>query len=336
MIGIGVLGYGYWGPNLVRNFCEVPDAQVRAISDLKAESRAVARRRHPSIAVLADPTEVIADPKIDAVVVVTPVAAHYELALKSLRAGKHVLVAKPLAADSEQARSLIDEAAKAKRVLMVDHTFVYSGAVMKMRELMETGALGEAYYYDSVRVNLGLFQRDVNVIWDLAVHDLSIMDYVLQAKPLAISATGISHLPHAHENTAYLTMFFNNNLLGHVHVNWLSPVKIRRTLLGASKKMIVYDDLEPGEKLKVYDKGLDLGDPSKGAYDLLVGYRAGDMWSPKVGVTEALLTEARHFCSCVADGARPITDGEAGLRTIALLEAATKSMGNRGKPVELS
>lgn len=335
MIGVGVVGYGYWGPNLVRNFCELPDARVVAISDSKPEARAVARHRHPGTTIYENPKDLIADRAVDAVVIATPVSTHFEIALEALKAGKHVLVAKPLTADSNQALRLIDEAARVRRVLMVDHTFVYTGAVRKIKEQVDSGALGDVYYYDSVRVNLGLFQRDVNVIWDLAVHDLSIMDYVLAAKPRAISATGVSHIPDSKENTAYLTLFFDNHLIGHIHVNWLSPVKIRRTLIGASQKMMVYDDLEPSEKIKIYDRGVTVKGNGRDKYHMLMDYRAGDMFAPQIGIAEALLVEARHFLECIGGGGRPITDGEAGLRTIALLEAATKSMANRGQPVEL-
>jgi len=334
-IGVGVIGYGYWGPNLARNFAETPECDLVAVADLKADFAALARRRHPAAAVTQDPTELINNPKIDAVIIATPVSTHHALALQALRAGKHVLVTKPLASSTEQCLELIDEAARRKLTLMVDHTFVYTGAVRKIKELIDKGDLGDIYYYDSVRVNLGLFQHDVNVIWDLAVHDLSIMDFVLRQKPCAVSATCIAHVPRGLENTAYLTLFFEDKLIGHVHANWLSPVKVRRTLIAGSRKMIVYDDLEPSEKIKVYDKGITLNNDSESVYKMLVGYRAGDMWAPQIDITEALRVEAKHFAACVMNGERPQTDGEAGLRTIQLLEAATRSMANRGQPVEL-
>lgn len=336
MINIGVIGYGYWGPNLVRNFAEIPNAQVTKISDFKPELLAKAQARYPSIQVTTDCQDIFADPKIDAVAIATPVSTHFDLALAALQAGKHVLVEKPMTASSEQAKRLIEEAEKRNLVLMVDHTFVYTGAVRKMHDLIASNQLGDIYYYDSVRVNLGLFQHDVNVIWDLAVHDLSIMNYVLPSQPYAVSATGISHVPGEPENIAYLTCFFENNLIAHFHVNWLAPVKVRRTLIGGSQRMIVYDDLEPSEKVKIYDKGITVNGNSESVYQMLIGYRTGDMWSPKLDMTEALRTEGLHFIECIMQGNRPITDGKAGLQTVKILEAATQSMKQRGRLVELN
>jgi predicted dehydrogenase len=335
MIGVGVIGYGYWGPNLVRNFAEVPGSQVVAVSDLRPERLAQAQARHPAIKTTTEHRELFADPEIDAIAIATPVSTHYELARQALQAGKHVLVEKPLTATSEQALRLIEEAERRNRVLMVDHTFVYTGAVRKLRELVANSALGDLYYYDSVRVNLGLFQRDVNVIWDLAVHDLSIMDFVLPMKPCAVSATGTSHIPEQPANVAYLTLFFDGRLIGHIHVNWLAPVKVRRCLIGGSQKMIVYDDLEPSEKVKVYDKGITVNNNAESVYQMLIGYRTGDMWAPQLDATEALRTEALHFIRCVEQGERPTTDGQAGLLVVRLLEAATRSMRERGRLVEL-
>ena len=253
--------------------------------------------------------------------------------MMALRAGKHVLVEKPMASSSDQAARLIDEAAARRAVLMVDHTFVYTGAVRKMRELTEAGELGEIYYYDSVRINLGLFQHDVNVLWDLAVHDLSIMDYVLPQRPVAVSATGLAHIAGKPHNIAYMSMFFDSNLIAHVHANWLSPVKVRRTLLGGSRRMVVFDDLEASEKVKVYDRGISLNSSPEDVYQMLVAYRTGDMWAPQLEVAEALSVEAAHFVDCVTSGTRPTTDGEAGLRVVRLLEAATESMLDRGRLV---
>jgi predicted dehydrogenase len=335
MIGIGVIGYGYWGPNLVRNFAEAPGARVVAVSDLRAERLATVQARYPAIKTTVDHRELIANRAIDAIAIATPVSTHFDLAMQCLRAGRHVLVEKPLTATSEQAIRLIEEANRCNRVLMVDHTFVHTGAVRNMRDLVASDALGDIYYYDSVRVNLGLFQHDVNVIWDLAVHDLSIMDYVLQAQPCAVSATGMSHVPDEPENIAYLTLFFDGCLIAHIHVNWLAPVKVRRTLIGGSRKMIVYDDLEPSEKVKVYDKGITLNNNGERVYQMLIGYRTGDMWAPQLDMTEPLRTEVLHFIHCVETGERPVTDGDAGLRVVRLLEAATESMAGRGRLVEL-
>lgn len=336
MVTVGVVGYGYWGPNLVRNFAENPLTSVRAVSDLDSNRLAIVARRYPGITLTTDYRDLLADDAIDAIVVATPVQHHYALALEALQAGKHVLVEKPLASNREQAQRLVEEAQKRNLVLMVDHTFVYTGAVRKMRELVAEKALGDIYYYDSVRVNLGLFQHDVNVIWDLAVHDLAIMDFVLGAHPCAVSATGISHVRGKPENTAYLTLFFDANIIGHIHVNWLAPVKIRRTLVGGSQRMIVYDDLEPSEKIKVYDKGITIeGNSALSEYDLRVGYRSGDMWAPQLSMAEALGAEVGHFAQCVQDGIPSLTGGDSGLRIVEILEAATRSLGDRGRPVEL-
>ncbi|GAB4549198.1 MAG: Gfo/Idh/MocA family oxidoreductase [Anaerolineae bacterium] len=335
MINVGVIGYGYWGPNLVRNFAESPGSQVVAVSDLDAERLALVRRRYPVIETTTDYRELLADGNVDAIAIATPVSSHFELALQALQAGKHVLVEKPLAANSEEAARLVEEADRRQRVLMVDHTFVYTGAVRKMQELVASAELGEIYYYDSVRVNLGLFQHDVNVIWDLAVHDLSIMEYVLPARPCAVSATGVSHIPGQPANIAYLTLFFDSSLIAHIHVNWLAPVKVRRTLLGGSQKMIVYDDLEPSEKIKVYNKGITVSNGSEHRYQMLIGYRTGDMWAPHLDITEALRTEVLHFTDCLENGKSPITDGMAGMRVVNILEAATRSMEAMGRPVEL-
>jgi len=335
MIGIGVIGYGYWGPNLVRNFAEAPGAAVVGVSDLREERLDQARRRYPAARMTRQHHDLLDDPAISAVAIATPVSSHFELAMQALKSGKHVLVEKPLAATSEHAAQLIEEAARRKRVLMVDHTFVYTGAVRKIGELVAADKLGEIFYYDSVRVNLGLFQHDVNVIWDLAVHDLSILDFIMPDKPNAVSATGISNIPGQPENVAYITLFFAGRQIAHLHVNWLAPVKVRRTLIGGSEKMIVYDDLEPSEKVKVYDKGVAVSRSHEEVYELLVSYRSGDMWAPKLDQTEGLQTEARHFIDCIQSNKTPVTDGHAGLRVVRLLEAAERSMRSRGQLVEL-
>lgn len=335
MINIGLIGYGYWGPNLARNFTDAPGGRVAAVSDLRPDRVAIAQARYPSIKATSDYRELINDPAIDAILIATPVSSHFELAMLALQGGKHVLVEKPLAATSEQATRLIETAAQRQRVLMVDHTFIYTGAVRKIKELISSDSLGDIYYYDSVRVNLGLFQHDVNVIWDLAVHDLSIMDFILPARPVAVSATGMSHVPDRPENIAYLTLFFEDRLIAHIHVNWLAPVKIRRSLIGGSRKMIVYDDLEPSEKVKVYDKGITVNGSPESIYQMLIGYRAGDMWAPQLDLTEALRTEVGHFIECLERGEQPITDGEAGLRVVRILEAAARSLKQRGQAVEL-
>ena len=335
MISIGVIGYGYWGPNLVRNFAEAPGARVGFVTDMRPERLAQLTARYPTAKVSTDYRDLISDASVDAVAIATPVSSHFELAMAALRAGKHVLVEKPMTATSEQSLALIDEADKRRLVLMVDHTFVYTNAVKKIRELTQNGDLGEICYYDSVRINLGLFQHDVNVLWDLAVHDLSIMDYVLAQAPVSVSATGLAHIAGQPENIAYMTMFFDGRLIAHVHVNWLAPVKVRRTLLGGSRRMIVFDDLEASEKIKVYDRGISVNPSSENVYQMLVGYRAGDMWAPQIPLAEALQTEARHFIECIDQQKKPTTDGQAGLRVVRLLEAATQSMTHHGALVPL-
>jgi predicted dehydrogenase len=304
------------------------------VSDVRSERLSEVQKRYPFIKTSTDNKDLFNDPTIDAILISTPVSSHYELAMQALQAGKHVLLEKPITQQSDQARRLIEEAARRKRVLMVDHTFIYTGAIRKIHDLITSGEIGDLYYYDSVRVNLGMFQHDVSVLWDLAVHDLSIMDYLLGEKSIAVSATGISHIPGEPENTAYLTIFLENNLIAHIHVNWLAPVKIRRTLIGGSHKMIVYNDLEPSEKVKVYDRGICLNDENS-VYKMLISYRMGDVWIPGLDQTEALRTQAMHFIECVETGKAPITDGQAGLRVVNLLEAATQSMAKRGQPFEI-
>jgi len=336
MIKVGVIGHGYWGPNLVRNFMLAPGSAVSAVCDQREERLTQLRKLYPNLSIYTDAGELINDTNVDAVVVATPVSSHFDLAMAALKAGKHVLVEKPIASNSDQSVQLIDEAARRNLVLMVDHTFVYTDAVRKMRELILTGALGEIYYYDAVRVNLGLFQHDVNVIWDLAIHDLSIMDYVLPSKPVAISATGISHVPGQPENVAYITLFFASTQIAHVHVNWLTPVKVRHTLIGGSEKMILYDDLDPSDKLKVYDKGITVTPGPEAVYKMLVSYRSGDMWAPRLDNTEALQTEALHFIDCVNHSRPPETDGPAGLRMVKMIEAAERSLRDRGRLVQIT
>jgi predicted dehydrogenase len=333
-VGVGVIGYGYWGPNLVRNFGEVAGAYLVAVADQRRERLLQAQAKNPYIKVTDQAAELFADPAIDAIVIATPTASHYELARGALQAGKHVLVTKPMASSSGQCESLIELADSRNLTLMVDHTFVYSGSVRKIQELVSSGEIGRLYYYDSVRVNLGLFQHDVNVLWDLAAHDLSIMDFVLGVSPMTVAATGVAHIPGRPANIAYLSLLFEDNLIAHLHVNWLAPVKVRRTLIGGENRMIVYDDLEPSEKVKVYDRGVVVDGSASGNHELLVGYRSGDMWAPKVSLTEALELEAQHFIACINDGTRPLTDGESGARVIRILEAAERSLARRGEPVE--
>jgi predicted dehydrogenase len=334
MIRVGIIGCGYWGPNLVRCFSEASGSTVAAISDLRADRLAAMQKRYPAVQVTQSADELIANPAIDAVAIATPVATHCDLALKALAAGKHVLVEKPMTASTESALRLVEAADRRKLTLMVDHTFVYTGAVRKIHELIAGGQLGSPYYYDSVRVNLGLFQRDVNVIWDLAVHDIAIMDYVLPLRPVAVSACGVSHVAGGNENIAYVTVLCEENLIAHVHVNWLAPVKVRRTMIGGSQRMIVYDDVEPSEKVKVYDKGIAVNG-EEGIVKMMISYRAGDVWIPQLDITEALKVEAAEFISSIEQGRAPLTDGHAGLRTVRILEMASRSMKEKGRMMEL-
>jgi predicted dehydrogenase len=335
-VGIGVVGYGYWGPNLVRNFVSNPSARVVSMSDLDPGKRAACERLYPGMATTGRYEDLLKDPSIDAIAIATPVHTHYELALSALKAGKHVLVEKPLAPSAEMVRRLMDEADRRGLTLMVDHTFLYTPAVQKIRELVHNDELGDIYYYDSTRASLGLFQSDVNVIWDLAVHDLSIIQYILKEDPVAVSATGSSHVTGTPENMAHLTLFFDSKCVAHVSVNWLSPTKVRQTFVGGSKKMIVYNDLEPSEKIKVYDKGITLSEPSENAHQLRIGYRAGDMWAPHISAKEALQTEVEHFIDCVRTGSPPISGGMSGLRVVEILEAASRSIAEQGRPVSLT
>ena len=334
-VGIGVIGYGYWGPNLVRNFANSECSHVVSVSDLDPAKLAISRRLHPEIGTTSDFRDLLQDSRIDAVAIATPVNTHYELALAALRAGKHVFVEKPLAPSSDQVRHLIEEADSRNLVLMVDHTFLYTPAVQKIRELVQEGALGEIYYYDSIRSGLGLFQSDVNVIWDLAVHDMSIIQHILNEKPVAVSATGSCHVTGAPENMAHITLFFQSSCVAHVSVNWLSPIKVRQTFIGGSRKMIVYDDVEPTEKIKIYDKGITLNNSPETAHQLRIGYRAGDMWAPHLAAKEALQTEVQHFVDCLRTGKTPISSAASGLQVVEILEAASHSIKEQGRPVRL-
>jgi predicted dehydrogenase len=333
MIGIGVIGYGYWGPQIVRNFHSPDNARVQLVCDKDTEVLKRAKRAYCDVEVTTDLCRVLTSPDVDAVAVVTPVWTHFELAKAALENGKHVFVEKPFTATSEQARQLIELAEKKNLRIMVDHTFLFTGAVKKIRQLIDDNELGNLYYYDSTRVNLGLFQHDVNVIWDLAPHDLSIMNHLIKDKAEAIVATGERHL-NSQEDVAFITIYFEHNIIAHINVNWLSPVKVRTTLIGGEKRMVVWNDLEADEKVKVYDKGVQISN-REGIYDLLVGYRSGDMWAPKVDQTEALKAECEYFIACVQDNKQPFNDGQAGLKVVKMLEAADKSMRERGRIVHI-
>ena len=333
MIRVGIIGYGYWGPQIVRNFHTLGDCQVAVVCDKIPAAQQRVQRAYPDVRVTGEVSEVICSPQIDAVAVITPVWTHFELAKAALENGKHVFVEKPFTSTVAQAEELIELAAKKRLTIMVDHTFLFTGAVRKIRDLIGDGTLGKLYYYDSTRVNLGLFQHDVNVIWDLAPHDLSIMDYLVQAKPDYLAATGQSHL-NSHQDVAYITIYLSDNMIAHFNVNWLSPVKVRMTLLGGEKKMVVWNDLDVDEKVKVYDKGVEIK-TRQGVYDVLVSYRTGDMWAPKVEQTEALAAETKYFVDCITRNETPFNDGVAGLRVVKLLEAADRSLADMGAAVRI-
>jgi predicted dehydrogenase len=332
-IRIGVIGCGYWGPNLLRNFAENEAVQLVWICDTDSQRLAAMGRRYPVAHTTIDYRKLFADPGLDAVAVVTPVATHYQIAKEALSAGKHVLVEKPLTATVREAEELIELARSNGRILMVDHTFVYTGAVRKMKEIVAGGELGELLYFDSVRINLGLFQRDINVLWDLAPHDLSIMDFLIERQPDFVSAIGSSHIEKGIENIAYLMLHFTDEFIAHFHFNWLAPVKIRRTLIAGSRKMILYDDIEPTEKVRIYDKGVTrnrIGD-READYQTLISYRTGDVWAPQLDPTEALRYVVAEFLDSIRGARKPLTDGEAGLRVVRVLEAAQQSMKNGGQ-----
>lgn len=335
MLGIGVIGYGYWGPNLVRNFAQIQGVRVAAVCDQRPERRAQVTQLYPAVATYANAQELLADPAVTAVAIATSVDSHFALAQQALMAGKHLFVEKPFTTTVAEAQQLVAEAARRGLTLMVGHTFIYTSAVRKIKALLDDGTLGTLYYYDSVRINLGLFQQDVNVLWDLAVHDLAIMDYLIGQMPSVVAATGMAHVPGRPENMAYLTCFFPQQLLAHFHVNWMAPVKVRRTMLGGSEKMIVYDDIEMSEKIKVYDKGIIVSEAENAIYQRHVGYRTGDMWAPRLDNIEALRIETEHFTTCIQTGQTPHSDGQAGLRVVRILAAASRSMANQGQPVEL-
>jgi predicted dehydrogenase len=334
MIKIGIIGYGYWGPNVVRNFLSTKGAQIISICDINKDALNKARKNYPKLEMVSDSSEILTSSEIDAVAIVTPVYTHFELAKKAIENGKHIFVEKPFTSSVAEAEELIELAEKKNVKIMVDHTFLFTGAVRKIKKLIEDGTLGNIYYFDSTRVNLGLFQHDINVIWDLAPHDLSIMDYVIQEKPSGITATGIEHFGRGLEDVAYITVFFDKDIIAHFNVNWLSPVKIRMTLIGGEKKMLVWNDLESDEKVKIYDRGVNVED-KKGIYELLVSYRSGDIWTPMVEETEALKLEAEYFIECIENNKTPINDGYAGLRVVKILEASDLSIKNNGKMVKI-
>lgn len=332
MIQVGVVGYGYWGPNIVRVFNSMETCRVAMVCDTQPEALRRARQAYPNVGTTSVAGELLRSPAIDVVAVITPVWTHFELAKAALKNGKHVFVEKPFTFTSAEAEELVNLAEQKHLQIMVDHTFLFTGAVKKIRQLVDEDVLGNLYYYDSTRVNLGLFQHDVNVIWDLAPHDLSIMDYLIAEKPEGVVAAADQHL-NGLEDIAFLTFFFPHNIIAHINVNWLSPVKVRTTLIGGEKKMLVWNDLEADEKIRVYDKGVKISS-SEGIYDVLVKYRTGDMWAPQLEHTEALHKELEYFIDCILQTRTPMNDGRAGWRVVRMLEAANESVKRKGTVVQ--
>lgn len=333
---IAVIGLGYWGPNLVRNFRAQPGCHLKTCCDVDGRRLDALHADYPAIELIDEPKEVLADPDIAGVVIATPVETHYALAKAALLAGKSVLIEKPLTADIAQAEELVALADELGLTLMVDHTFIYSPAVAKIKQLVDDGELGELLFIDSVRINLGLIQHDVNVVWDLAPHDLSIVDHLLGRMPRSVSAFGAAHAGREREDVAYLNLDFGGGLIANFHVNWLSPVKLRYTMLGGSRKSLVYNDLETTEKIKVYDRGVEVrGDDPDSLRQRLIDYRTGDVWSPHVSRDEPLARVAEQFIECLTRGVRPPTDGQAGLRIVRILDAAQRSLRGQGARIAL-
>jgi len=335
MIKIGLIGYGYWGPNLARNFNSNPDFELSAISDFSPDRLQTAGALYPQAKLLDNTEDIFNDNSLDAIAVATPVSTHFELAKKALMAEKHVWLEKPMTEEVEQAETLIYLAEKMKKKLILDHTFIYTGAVRKIKEIIERGELGDMVYYDSTRVNLGLFQQDIDVIWDLAPHDLSIMEYIMPFRKLTVSATGSHYYGKNVVPKALLTIYMENDIVAHINVSWVSPVKIRQTLIGGSDKMVLYDDNQPSEKIKVYDKGVELFETKEDLYHMKVQYRVGDMYAPKLDDLEALKIETEHFADCIKNDKEPITDGRAGLEVVKILVASKKSLEVNGAQIDL-
>jgi predicted dehydrogenase len=332
-VRIGVVGYGHWGPNIVRNLHGIDTCAVAAVCDKNPAALRRVSRVYPNISLTTNAADIMTAPDIDAVAVVTPAWTHFDLAKAALLNGKHVFIEKPVTSTSQQAEELIELADRKNLKIMVDHTFLFCGAVRKIRELIDARTLGPLYYFDSTRVNLGLFQHDVSVIWDLAPHDFSIMDHVIEEKPEAVVATGARHV-NGVADLAFITVYFPNDVVAHLNLSWLSPVKVRTTLIGGKDKMLVWNDLEPDEKIRIYDKGVHISDSTK-AVDPAVSYRSGDVWAPKIQQTEPLKLELEYFADCIVNNRKPSNDGEAGLRIVRLLEAAEQSLKGRGRPVSL-
>ncbi len=335
MVGVAIVGYGYWGPNLARNFDEAEGTRVEMICDQDPQRLAKARRRHPAAEGTTRFEDVLNNPRVQAVAIATPVQTHYDLARRAIEAGKHVLVEKPLTMRADHAEDLCKRAKKKGVVLMVDHIFVFSPAVVQLKQIVDSGKLGDIFFIDGVRINLGLFQHDVNVVWDLAPHDISIVDLLLQRLPLSLSAFGSTHANDQIEDVAYLNLDYGGGLIANFHVNWLSPVKVRQMIIGGSKRSLIYNDLDASEKIKVYDRGISVAKTQEERHKVLISYRSGDIWAPNVPTIEPLSRMTSHFADCIRRGKDPITNGQAGLRIVRILEAAQRSIKAQGRRITL-
>lgn len=335
MTKTAIIGYGYWGKNLVRNFNALSSCDLDTVVEADPNRRATCEKLYPNVKTVDNVEVVMNDPNIEAIVIATPVDTHYALAKKALEKGKHVLVEKPMTSSESEAKELL-ELAKAKgKILMVDHTFLYTGAVQYLKDSTDKGTFGNIYYIDSTRINLGLFQHDVNVLWDLAPHDISICNFLIDKKPVSVQATGISHTFNDIENIAYLTLKYEDNTMAHFNCSWVSPVKIRMMLIGGDKKMAVFNDMEPTEKIKIYDTGFDVkGDEEMNR--IIADYRVGDIHVPKIASTEALSLMAEDFISSIENGGEPVSNAELGYTVVAILDAAQRSIKSNGQEIALS
>ncbi|MFN3851095.1 MAG: Gfo/Idh/MocA family protein [Spirosomataceae bacterium] len=334
MINVGIIGYGYWGVNLLRNFYNTPNCNIQLVCDQRTERLDLVRKNYPNVGTTTSVDSLLNNKNIDAVIIVTPVSLHYPIAKKALQKGKHILVEKPFTASVKQANELINLAIQKNLVIAIDHTFLFTGAVRKIKNLVEIGELGNIQYFDSTRINLGLFQSDVNVIWDLAPHDISILNHLISEKPQSVMATGRSHTANKIENIAYMSVGYQSNFMAHFTCSWVSPVKIRRILLGGDKKMVLYDDVEPTEKIKIYDSGYQIKTEQE-KHRMLIDYRTGDIHLPKIEQIEALSVMSRDFINAVESSSKPFVDGLAGLEVVKILEAAQKSISKGGKEIKL-
>jgi predicted dehydrogenase len=335
MINLGVIGCGYWGPNLIRNFHSFPDVNMMMAADLNEEKLLHLKESYPNLVTTTNYLDIVNSPEIDAIAIATPVLTHYGIALEALNNKKHVFVEKPLSTSKQEVEDLITVSEKNNLVLMVGHIFAFNAAIKKIKEIIDSGELGEIYYISCQRLNLGLFQQDINVIWDLAPHDISIILHLLGKEPKKVSASGASHINPNIEDVGFITMEFENNLIAYIHTSWLDPNKIRKMTIVGSKKMLVFDDVEPSEKIKIYSKGVDAPQHYDTFGEFQYTYHYGDIIIPMIKNTEPLKTELEHFRDCIINKRNPVTDGKAGLQVVKILEACQESLKNDGCKVEL-